>query len=83
MKQIIVGILLIAASASVAQDRVSKLDKNADGRVEYSEVVQACSVSESLVKRADKNSDGVLSNGELQQAKGYLKLRSCNRTKAV
>jgi Ca2+-binding EF-hand superfamily protein len=82
MKQIIVGILLLASATSVAQDRVSKLDKNADGRVEYSEVVEACAVSESLAKRADKNSDGVLSNGELQKAREYL-LRSCDRSKTV
>lgn len=72
MKKIAVLGLVLVSSVAMAQDRVSKFDKNNDQRVEFVELNEACEVSKKLFDRADKNGDGVLNNSEMRTARGYL-----------
>lgn len=72
MKKIAVLGLVLVSSVAMAQDRVSKFDKNDDKRVEFVELKETCEVSKKLFDRADKNGDGVLSNAEMRTARGYL-----------
>ena len=78
MKMLIIGILSILSSSAIAQDRVSKLDKNGDNLVDYTELSSVCNVSKDLFDNADKNNDGFLTNSEMRTAKSYL-FRSCSK----
>jgi len=72
MKKFAIGLLALVSVTAMAQDRVSKFDKNGDAKVDFAELASTCEVSKSLFERADKNNDGVLSNNEMRTAKGYL-----------
>ena len=78
MKMLIIGLLSILSSSAIAQDRVSKLDKNGDNLVDYIELSSVCNVSKDLFDNADKNNDGFLTNSEMRTAKSYL-FRSCSK----
>lgn len=72
MKKLLVGVLAVLSVPALAQDRVTKFDKNGDAKVDFVELTSTCQVSKSLFERADKNQDGVLSNSEMRIAKAYL-----------
>ncbi len=78
MKKLVIGLLALASVSVMAQDRVSKFDKNGDAKVDFAELSVSCEVSKSLFERADKNGDGLLSNVELQTARRYI-LDRCNK----
>ena len=80
MKKFAVGLLALVSVSAMAQDRVSKFDKNSDSKVDFAELSSECEVSKSLFERADKNSDGVLSNSEMRSAKSYL-FSKCKKEK--
>jgi len=71
MKKLILAIALISTPV-LAQDRVSKFDKNNDKVVDFGELTLSCEVEPNLFKVADKNKDGVLSNKEMRIARAYL-----------
>jgi len=79
MKKFILALALISTPV-LAQDRVSKFDKNNDKVVDLGELNLNCDVSEKLYKTADKNQDGVLSNAEMRIAKEYL-FERCRKEK--
>lgn len=79
MKKYILALALISMPV-MAQDRVSKFDKNNDAVVDLGELNLVCEVNEKLFERADKNGDGVLNNKEMRTAKGYL-FRTCRKEK--
>ena len=72
MKKFAIGLLALVSVTAMAQDRVSKFDKNGDAKVDFAELTTSCEVSKSLFERADKDNDGVLSNAEMRTAKNYL-----------
>ena len=72
MKKLAIGLLALVSVTAMAQDRVSKFDKNGDAKVDFAELQSTCEVSKSLFERADKDGDGTLSNSEMRTAKGYL-----------
>ena len=72
MKKLAIGLLALVSVTAMAQDRVSKFDKNGDAKVDFAELTSVCEVSKNLFMKADKDNDGVLSNGEMRTAKGYL-----------
>jgi Ca2+-binding EF-hand superfamily protein len=72
MKKLVIGLLAVVSVSAMAQDRVSKFDKNGDAKVDFAELSTSCEISKGLFERADKNGDGVLSNSEMRTAKGYL-----------
>lgn len=78
MKKLAIGLLAFVSVTALAQDRVSKFDKNGDSKVDFAELTATCQVSKSLFERADKNGDGVLSNSEMSTARRYL-LERCER----
>ena len=66
----------------MAQDRVSKFDRNGDNLVDQIELTSVCKVSDTLFARADKDSDGKLTNAEMRTARAYLFSR-CDEAKLV
>ena len=78
MKKFAIGLLALVSVTAMAQDRVSKFDKNGDAKVDFAELSTSCEVSKSLFERADKDNDGVLSNNEMRTAKAYL-FSKCNK----
>ncbi len=72
MKKFAIGLLALVSVTAMAQDRVSKFDKNGDSKVDFAELATSCEVSKSLFERADKDNNGVLSNAEMRTAKNYL-----------
>jgi len=78
MKKFVIGFLALVSVTAMAQDRVSKFDKNGDAKVDFAEITAVCEVSKSLYERADKNADGFLNNSELQVARRYV-LDRCNK----
>lgn len=78
MKKFAICLLALVSVSVMAQDRVSKFDKNGDAKVDFAELTSSCEVSKSLFERADKDNDGVLSNVEMRTAKAYL-FSKCNK----
>ena len=78
MKSLIYVVLGLASTVALAQDRVSKFDRNSDGKVSFEEINHFCKVSIQSFKNADDNNDGYLSNGEMRRAKGFLE-RNCSK----
>jgi Ca2+-binding EF-hand superfamily protein len=72
MKKLAIGLLALVSVTAMAQDRVSKFDKNGDAKVDFAELTSVCEVSQNLFMKADKDNDGALSNGEMRTAKAYL-----------
>ena len=72
MKKLAIGLLAIVSVTAMAQDRVSKFDKNGDAKVDFAELTTSCEVSKNLFEKADKDNDGLLSNTEMRTAKAYL-----------
>ena len=72
MKKFAIGLLALVSVSAMAQDRVSKFDKNGDAKVDFAELTASCEVSTGLFEKADKDNDGVLSNVEMRTAKAYL-----------
>ncbi len=72
MKSLIYVVLGLASTVALAQDRVSKYDRNSDGKVDFVELTSVCKVSKNLFDIADQNNDGYLTNGEMRTAKEYL-----------
>ena len=72
MKKFAIGLLAFVSVAAMAQDRVTKFDKNGDAKVDFAELSTSCEISKNLFERADKNNDGVLSETEMRTAKAYL-----------
>ena len=79
MKKFAIGLLALVSVTAMAQDRVSKFDKNGDAKVDFAELTATCEVSKGLYEKADKDNDGVLSNIEMRTAKAYL-FKNCNKT---
>jgi Ca2+-binding EF-hand superfamily protein len=82
MKQFILGVLILFAPITVAQDRVSLYDFDQDGKVSFDDLNRYCDVSLSLFKRADKNDNNYLNNLEMREARRYLFTR-CNPVNKV
>lgn len=82
MKKTAIVLFGLMSTIAVAQDRVSKFDRNGDQGVDRSELTSVCEVSKGLFDRADKDSDGKLTNSELRTARGYLFSR-CDEAKLV
>ena len=78
MKKFAIGLLALVSVSAMAQDRVSKFDKNGDSKVDFAELTSSCEVSKNLFEIADKDNDGVLSNIEMRTAKAYL-FKKCNK----
>jgi Ca2+-binding EF-hand superfamily protein len=78
MKKLAVLVLGLVSTLAIAQDRVSKFDKNEDQKVDYSELTKSCDVSRGLFEKADKNGDEALNNSEMRTAKAYL-FRKCDK----
>lgn len=78
MNKLLVGVLALLSVPALAQDRVSKFDKNNDNRVDYTELSSVCNISKQLFDKADKDSDGFLTNSEMRTAKSYL-FRNCGK----
>jgi len=72
MKKLAIGLLALVSVTAMAQDRVSKFDKNGDAKVDFAELTSVCEVSQNLFMKADKDNDGALSNGEMRTARAYL-----------
>lgn len=72
MKKLAISLLALVSVTALAQDRVSKFDKNGDAKVDFAELTTTCEVSKNLFEQADKNNDGLLSNTEMRTAKAYL-----------
>jgi len=72
MKKLAISLLALVSVTAMAQDRVSKFDKNSDTKVDFAELTLSCEVSKNLFEQADKNNDGLLSNTEMRTAKAYL-----------
>jgi Ca2+-binding EF-hand superfamily protein len=72
MKKLAISLLAIVSVTAMAQDRVSKFDKNGDAKVDFAELTLSCEVSKNLFEKADKDNDGLLSNTEMRTAKAYL-----------
>ncbi len=72
MKKLAISLLALVSATAMAQDRVSKFDKNGDAKVDFAELTTTCEVSKNLFEQADKNNDGLLSNTEMRTAKAYL-----------
>jgi Ca2+-binding EF-hand superfamily protein len=72
MKKLAISLLALVSVTAMAQDRVSKFDKNSDAKVDFAELTLSCEVSKNLFEQADKNNDGLLSNTEMRTAKAYL-----------
>lgn len=72
MKRLVVGLLSLVSVTAMAQDRVSKFDRDEDGKVDIVELRKSCDVSYALFEKADKNGDGALNNSEMRTAKAYL-----------
>lgn len=82
MKKTAIMLFGLMSTIAVAQDRVSKFDRNGDNFVDQVELTSVCKVSDILFARADKNSDGKLTNAEMRIAKEYLFSR-CDDAKLV
>jgi Ca2+-binding EF-hand superfamily protein len=78
MKKFAIGLLALVSVSAMAQDRVSKFDKNGDAKVDFAELSNECKVTKGLFEAADKNEDGVLSNKEMREGKAYL-FRKCKK----
>jgi Ca2+-binding EF-hand superfamily protein len=78
MKKFAIGLLALVSVSAMAQDRVSKFDKNGDSKVDFAELTSSCEVKKGLFEKADKDSDGVLTNSEMRQARAYL-FDKCNK----
>jgi Ca2+-binding EF-hand superfamily protein len=80
MKKFAVLFLALVSTAVVAQDRVSKFDRDEDGKVDIVELRKSCDVSHALFEKADKSGDGALSNSEMRTARAYL-FTKCDKEK--
>jgi Ca2+-binding EF-hand superfamily protein len=80
MKKLVIGLLAMVSVTAMAQDRVSKFDRDEDGKVDIVELRKSCDVSHALFEKADKSGDGVLSNSEMRTARAYL-FTSCDKEK--
>lgn len=78
MKKFAIGLLALVSVTAMAQDRVSKFDKNGDSKVDYVELTSSCEVTKGLFEKADKDNDGLLSNKEMRTARAYL-FDKCNK----
>jgi len=79
MKKLLLALALVSMPV-MAQDRVSKFDKNNDGVVDLGEINLNCNLNPKLFEKADKNNDGVLNNSEMRTAKEYL-FKTCRKEK--
>lgn len=82
MNKLAVLALALVSTSALAQDRVSRFDKNNDSKVDFIELSETCQVSQNLFDKADKNKDGFLSNSEMRTARGYL-FNRCNKTEVA